>query len=775
MYFRFQFVILLTVLTCVLTGSSAGASSSAAFPPPATVSPPGREPVDYVNPLVGTASTHAFSNGNTYPTVARPFGMTAWTPQTGMDSGWVYRYGAKTINGLKATHQPSPWIGDYGHFSFMPVVGELKTHMQERASSFSHEREISQPYYYGVELDDYDTTAELTATERCGFLRLTYPESRHAHLVLEVFRTGEVKLFPREQKITGVARFHRDGAEGPFGCYFGARVDRPFSSWGCFSGRTVTKTDKKACSNGNVGAYIGFETSAGDKVHVMVGTSFISLKQAELNLEREIGSKSFSRIKWEGRKAWNEQLSKIRIEGGDGGQLTTFYTAFYRSLLFPRMFYEFDSAGRMKHYSPYDGQIHAGEMYTDTGFWDTFRAVFPLFTILFPDRDASMIRAWINAYREGGWFPKWPSPGYRDCMIGTHVESVVVDAWTKGIRDFDIDTAYEACIKDATDPTEGGGKGRRGLVPYFEKGYVPCDLVKEATARTLEFAYDDWCIARLAEALGKTVDARLLFKQAQNYRNVFDPAVGFMRGRMSDGSWRDDFDPAEWGGPFTEGCSWHYTWSVLHDVQGLIDLMGGDELFVRRLDEMMETKARFTVGSYGRVIHEMSEMLACRMGQYAHGNQPVHHVLYLYNYAGQPWKGARRIRNVVDTLYGPGPDGLCGDEDNGQMSAWYLFSVLGFYPVSPGHPSYVIGSPRFTKVTLDLPGGKTFRVIAHRNSDRNMYIQGARLNGQPLERSWILHQEIVSGGTLEFDMGPEPNREWGREPQNRPYSMSGNK
>jgi predicted alpha-1,2-mannosidase len=726
--------------------------------------------VDYVNPLIGTDSEHKFSHGNIYPAIAMPFGMTAWAPQTGERSGWIYQYQKTTINGIKATHQPSPWIGDYGDFAIMPMIGELKTDRIERESAFQHANEIARPSYYRVLLDKDDIEVEITPTERCACFRITYPQSTAAYLLLDAFR-GEVVISPDGKKMTGIARSNEGGVPENFGCYFIFLCDKSILELGTLSADSL-QPGQNQVSGEQVGAYLKFSTAANEPVHLKIGTSFISHEQAELNLENEIGTRSFSDVESKTRADWNKLLSRIEIKGASEDQLITFYSNFYRALLFPRIFHEFDRDGKMIHYSPYNGQIHAGEMYTDNGFWDTFRAVYPFFTLLFPDLDASMIRGWINSAKEGGWFPKWASPGYRDCMIGTHVESLIADALSKGINNFDLAAAYQACYRDATDTTGGGATGRTGLADYIRKGYVPCDKVREATARTLEFAYDDWCVAQVARYCGKSEDANLLSGRSQNFRNVYDPQVGFMRGRLANGSWRPDFDPTEWGGPFTEGSAWHYSWSVLHDVGGLIQFMGGDEKFVTRLDEMFETAPTFQYGHYQQEIHEMTEMVACKMGQYAHGNQPVHHVLYLYNYAGQPWKGAKQIRKAVDTLYGPDPDGYCGDEDNGQMSAWYLFSVFGFYPVCPGQPSYVIGTPRYDEITLHLENGKKFVIKASNNSDANIFIQKAALNGEPYQLSWLKHEDIMAGGEIEFFMGPNPELSWGADMNHRPLSMT---
>jgi len=700
-------------------------------------------PATYVNPLLGTDSRYEFSHGNTYPGITLPWGMACWTPQTGArESGWMYTYDTHALNGFKLTHQPSPWVGDYGDFSIMPMTGDLNLAFTDRASVFSHDREEAHPYYYRVFLDRYHTQVEITPTTRGGIMRFTFPETDQAFILLDAHPRGtSITLDPERGKISGYTRANRGSVPENFACYFVAYLDAPVAGYGVLT-EDGRREGRETAAGDHVAGYLRLRTAEDQPVTLRIGTSFISLEQAERNLKREIGDRSFNEVRAQAEQTWNEKLNRIRIEGATDAQRTTFYTAFYRALAFPRIWYEYNDQNTPYHFSPYDGKIHEGVLYADNGFWDTFRAVYPFYTLLFPEQDAEIVRGWINAYREGGWFPKWTSPGYRNIMIGTHVESLVADAYAKGIRDFDVDTAYQAMVKDGTIPTDFGGYGRVGLEPYLNLGYVPADQIREATARTLEFAYDDFCIARMAQALGHREDYRIFAPRAMNYRNVFDSSVGFMRGRLSDGRWEPDFDPIRWGGPFTEGSAWHYSWSVMQDVAGLIDLMGGKPAFIQKLDAMLTTPPNFKIGSYGQVIHEMTEMTAGHMGQYAHGNEPVHHVLYLYDFAGQPWKAQRAIRKVVTTLYGPGPAGLLGDEDNGQMSAWYLFSSLGFYPVTPGVPQYVIGSPLFTKATLSLANGKQLIISAPENSDENVYIRSVTFNGKEYNKPWLSHSDL---------------------------------
>ncbi len=728
-------------------------------------------PVDAVSPLVGTQSTYALSYGNVYPAIARPFGMTAWTPQTG-NGGWTYGYADTHLQGFRATHQPSPWMGDYGRLTIAPMTGRPIADADARASAFTHCTETSHPYLYRVHLDRYGIGAEVTATPRAGLLRFAFSTADSAFVVFDAFDRGaEISFDAARQRVEGFTRSNSGGVPDGFALYFTVDVSRPFTASGAWTDGQ-RRDGAGPFAGQKVQGFLGFAARPGDTLELRVGTSFISPEQARLNLEKEVGSHSFSEVVAESRAAWNDELGRIEIEGATSAQRTVFYTALYRTLLFPRMFYEYDTAGQPHYYSPYDGQVHAGVMYTDNGFWDTFRAVYPFFTLMYPDRDAEIIRGLVAAYREGGWLPKWMSPGYRNVMIGTHTASVIADAYRKGIRDFDAETAYQAMRKDAMDEGGGNGRGREGIALYKTLGYVPTDRVHEATARTLEFAYGDWCVAQMARALGHDDDAQLFFSRSMNYRHVFDGSVGFMRGRLESGAWRPHFDATEWGGPFTEGSAWHYTWSVMHDPLGLAGLMGGRAPFAHLMDSVFATPGTFNVGAYRGVIHEMTEMTLGGMGQYAHGNQPIQHMIYLYNWAGQPWKTQYWAREAMNRLYKPTPDGLPGDEDQGQTSVWYVFSALGFYPVAPGEPYYALGAPLFTRARLHLPGGKTLTIEAPDNSARNRYVRGVRLDGQPIARNWLGHDELMAGGTLHFDMGAAPDSSWGSSPESAPYSLS---
>lgn len=739
---------------------------------------------DLVSPLMGTDSSFELSYGNTYPAIAMPWGMHFWTPMTNkMGDGWTYRYDDNKIRGFKQTHQPSPWMNDYGAFSLMAMTGDLKFKEDERASWFSHKAEVARPYHYSVYLADYDVTAEIAPTTRAAHFRFTFPESDKSYILLDAFDEGSmVTVLPRQRRIIGYARNNSGGVPDNFHTWFVAEFDRDFDTvqtWG--DGWKLAPGTRRA-EGKHVGAIVGFKTRKGEKVHVRVASSFISPEQAVLNLEREIGRRDFEQTKAEAKRAWNELLGRYHVEDPDIDAKRTFYSALYRTQLFPRIFWETDANGRIVHYSPYNGQVRPGYMYTDNGFWDTFRAVFPLFTLMERELDSRIMQGLVNTYEESGWLPEWASPGHRDVMIGSNSAVNIADAYLKGIRGFDVEKLYEAVKKNATTsqgrPRSEDGKvisavGREGVEYYNRLGYVPYDVgIKESAARTLEYAYADFTISRLAEALGKKEDAALFRRRAYNYRNLFDPETRWMRGRNKDGSFQSPFNPLKWGDAFTEGNSLHYSWSVFQDVQGLIDLMGGDRAFVAKLDSVFDIPPKFDDSYYGFTIHEIREMQIVNMGNYAHGNQPIQHMIYLYNYAGEPWKAQHRVRDVMRRLYSFAPDGYPGDEDNGQTSAWYVFSALGFYPVTPGANQYVIGSPLFRRVELSLENGRRLVIDAPKNSPANVYIQSVSLNGRQLDRTWLSHEELMAGGTLRFEMGPEPNKSWGVRPGAAPYSMT---
>ncbi|WP_149912898.1 GH92 family glycosyl hydrolase [Sphingobacterium cavernae] len=736
------------------------------------------EPVDYVNALMGTDSKVSLSNGNTYPAVGVPWGMNMWTPQTGkMGDGWQYTYSSDKIRGLKQTHQPSPWMNDYGQFSLMPVSGKSVFDQDERASWFSHKSEIAKPYYYKVYLADYDVTAEVTPTERAAMFRFSFGKTDSAFVVLDAFDRGsEVQIIPEKNMLIGYSTRYSRGKLPNFKNYFVVVFDRPFANKAVWEGKTKKDGVLKINAD-HVGAIVGFKSKGKhDIIHARVASSFISHEQAILNLN-ELGQDSFDKVAGKARKLWNENLGKIKVEGGTIDQMRTFYSCLYRTLFFPNKLYEYDAKGNIVHYSPYTGEILPGYMFGGTGFWDTFRALYPLLNMVYPSINKEMQEGLLNCYKEGGFLPEWSSPGFADIMIGNNSASVVAEAYLKGLRGYDIQTLYEALKHGANNEGPMTAVGRKGVAYYNDLGYVPYDVgINENAARTLEYAYDDFAIYRLAKALGKPKEEIELYaKRSQNYKNLFDPSTNLMRGKNKDGQFQSPFNPLKWGDAFTEGNSWHYSWSVFHDVQGLIDLMGGNKTFVNMLDSVFVQPPLFDDSYYGGVIHEIREMQIADMGQYAHGNQPIQHMIYLYNYAGEPWKAQYWAREVMNRMYSAAPDGYCGDEDNGQTSAWYVFSALGYYPVCPAMDEYVLGAPLFKKATIKLENGKSFVIEAPNNSGENKYVHHATLGGKIHSLNYITHTDVMKGGTLKLVMRSEPNKSRGTKASSYPYSFTTDK
>ena len=732
-------------------------------------------PVDWASPLMGTASTHGLSNGNVYPAIARPWGMNFWTPQTGeMGNGWIYTYTENKLRGFKQTHQPSPWMNDYGQFAIMPTTGERVFNQDDRASWFSHKAETVTPYYYSVYLADHDVTTEFTPTSRAVMFRFTFPKSDSSHIIIDALDDGSyVKVLPQEKKIIGYTTKNSGGVPDNFKNYFVLYFDKDFETVSTFDGESLGEALEMEANH--AGAVISFKTQEDEEVHARIASSFISYEQAERNL-LELGDADFERIKSEGKDVWNAELGRIKVEGGTHDQTKTFYSALYRTLLFPRAFYEINENGEVVHYSPYNGEVLPGYMYTDTGFWDTFRSLFPFLNLMYPELNSQIQEGLANAFKESGWLPEWASPGLRNVMVGNNSASVVADAYLKigDDYDYDIETLWDALINGANNAGPLTAVGRAGAEYYTELGYVPYDVgINENAARTLEYAYNDFSIYQLAKALNKPQDIIDLYRErAMNYKHLYDPEHKLMRGKLKDGSFQSPFNPFKWGDAFTEGNSWHYSWSVFHDVQGLIDLMGGKEEFVGQLDKVFTLPPIFDESYYGFVIHEIREMQIADMGQYAHGNQPIQHMIYLYNYAGEPWKAQYWVRETMDRMYMPTPDGYAGDEDNGQTSAWYVYSALGFYPVAPATDQYILGAPLFKKATLELPNGEELIINAPENSSENKYIDKMRFNGKNYTKNWLSFEAISKGGELHFDMASEPNKKRGTSRKDVPYSLS---
>ncbi|KAA6338531.1 hypothetical protein EZS27_013466 [termite gut metagenome] len=733
------------------------------------------EPVDYVNPLIGTQSKHSLSAGNTYPAIAMPWGMNFWVPQTGKEGdGWAYTYDADKIRGFKQTHQPSPWINDYGQFAIMPVTGKAVFDQDERASWFSHKAEVAKPYYYKVYLADHDVTTEMAPTERAVMFRFTFPESDNSFVVIDAFDKGSyVKIVPEENKIIGFTTRNSGGVPENFKNYFVIVFDKPFTYTASVADNVITAGGLES-KDRHAGGIIGFATRKGEKVHARIASSFISSEQAEENLKELVGD-SFDRITEKGRDVWNKVLSRIEVNDDNTDNLRTFYSCLYRSVLFPRSFYEKDANGQIVHYSPYNGKVLPGYMFTDTGFWDTFRSLFPFLNLMYPSMSAKIQEGLANVYKESGFLPEWASPGHRDCMVGNNSASVVADAYLKGIRGYDIESLWQAVLHgaNAVHP-QINSTGRKGYEYYNKLGYVPYDVkINENAARTLEYAYDDWTIYKLGKALGKPKKEIEIFAQrAMNYKNVFDSEHKLMRGKNRDGSFQSPFNPLKWGDAFTEGNSWHYTWSVFHDPQGLINLMGGKAAFNMMLDSVFNVPPLFDASYYRSVIHEIREMQIMNMGNYAHGNQPVQHAIYLYNYSGEPWKAQYWVREVMDKLYTPAPDGYCGDEDNGQTSAWYVFSAMGFYPVCPGANEYILGSPLFKSMTLHLENGKQVTLNAENNSKANRYVASVTVNGQLYSKNYLTHDTLLNGAVIDYQISATPEKNRGTAESDFPYSFS---
>ncbi|MBU2996921.1 GH92 family glycosyl hydrolase [Cellulophaga baltica] len=737
---------------------------------------------DYVNPLMGTDSSFELSNGNTYPAIATPWGMNFWSPMTSkMGDGWMYKYSDNKIRGIKQTHQPSPWINDYGAFSLMAVTGELKFQEDKRESWFSHKSENVKPYHYEVYLAEYDVTAEVSPTERAAHFKFTFPEDE-SYIILDGFNKGSmVKIIPEERKIIGYSRNNNGGVPENFHNYFVAEFDKDFEVNHTWEDGWKLIEDSIESIGEHVGAIVGFKTKKGEAVNVKVASSFISLEQAQINLDREIGQDDFQTTMDKAKNAWEKELGRIVVEDDNIDNLRTFYSCLYRVLLFPRKMYEFNASNEIVHYSPYNGEVLPGYMFTDNGFWDTFRAVFPFFNMMYPELNGNIMEGLVNTYKESGWLPEWASPGHRDCMIGSNSSPIIADAILKGVNVDNVELLLKAVLQNASTsenrPLSNGNViksvGREGVEYYNKLGYVPYDVgIDENVARTLEYAYADFTIAQMAHKIGEEELANKFYKQSLNYKNVFDSDTKWMRGKNEDGTFQKPFNPLKWGDAFTEGNSVHYTWSVFHDIQGLVNLIGGDKAFEGKLDSVFNMPPDFDNSYYGFTIHEIREMQIMNMGNYAHGNQPIQHMIYLYNYVNASHKTQEKIREVLSKLYSSKPDGYCGDEDNGQTSAWYVFSAIGFYPVTPAVNEYVIGSPLFNKVTLHLENGNNFTISAPNNSKDNIYIKSATLNDEVYDKSFISSDNVQKGGVLNFTMDSVPNKKWANEVKSRPYSFS---
>lgn len=622
--------------------------------------------VTKVNILQGTRSERDFSTGNTLPIIARPWGMHHWSLQT-LQSPWMFHPEHRKLQGVRLTHQPSPWMNDYGNILIAPFTGPLFHEIDHQASAYRLEEATLHPHYFRAELLRHRIVIEMAPTERGAVFRFRRlgPEALRVRFFFDAAHEWAPGGNPRRYQ--GISRNYVDGVAGDFGLRFAVEFDTP----------------PQACVAAKSGCVFEFGQDV-EALEMRLAGSFISMEQAGVTLHQELAGQSLESVAAEGERVWNNLLGQVAYTPRNEDQGRLFYSCLYRCLLFPRFLHESTSDGRVMHYSPYDGGIHEGPLCADSGFWDTYRTLFPLLALYYPETLRRMLDGWLSACREAGWSPKWPSPGPRDCMIGTHYNVIVADAVAHGIVDWNVEEAFAYLWKDATAPSDDPRYGRAGLEDYLRLGYVPADKYHHAASATLDYSYDDFCISRVARFLGKDKEAEELERRAGNYRNVYDPSVGFMRGRNADGSWREPFDEFEWGGPFIEGGPWQHSFNVPHDPAGLAALFGGNDGLCRKLDAMFTAPRHFTIGDYPCEIHEMTEMAMANFGQYAHSNQPVHQFLMLYAQAGQPDKATHWIHRVANELYSI--DGFAGDEDNGEMAAWYVFACLGLFPTCPGTP-----------------------------------------------------------------------------------------
>ncbi len=707
--------------------------------------PPHLDPVDWVNILQGTASTPEFSRGNTLPIAALPFGMAHWTLQSHDDTPWMFQPGVRRIQGFRCTHQLSPWLSDYGQATFLPFRGDIHPQAAERASSYAVEQAHLGPHSLQLFLLRYRAHIELIPTDRTAVLTATFEEDSQETmgLLLDIpGHEGTIEPDPATRTIRFTSTANSGGVPDNFATYYLLQLKSPWDSF-----------EVKEAGAHRIGI---LRFAQGLQVEAHIATSFISFEQAARNLGNEIGQRSVDQLRSSAAAVWNDHLNRIEIEGATDDQRRTFYSCLYRTLLFPRTWHEPDADGHPHHFSAFNGKVMPGVMYADHGYWDVYRAWYPLMSILFPERLGEILQAWVNAYKEGGWLPQFPCPGYRACMTGSLIDSVFGDAAAKHITGFDLAAAYEGLKKHATIPGDPAkGYGRVGLEYYLKLQYVPADRVAQSAAETVDAAYGDFCIAQVAKELGKQEDYSTFVKRSENWRHVFDTQVKFFRGKNEDGSWLTPFHPFTWGSPYVEGAAWQHRWDAPQNVGGLIESMGGAKDAAKALQEMLSTPPFFQVGVYGTEIHEMSEMAAVPFGQYAHSNQPVHHLLYLFSHAGRPDLTQLWVRKVMQGLYTP--DTFAGDEDTGSMSAWFVLSALGFYPVCPGKPEYTLGSPLFPRTVVHVPGGVRFTIEAKGNTPDTVFVRRAFLEGKPLPGNTLDHAAILRGGTLRFEMTSQPN------------------
>lgn len=737
--------------------------------------------VDYVHPLIGTAPSTTLSalkhghgsenNAQVIPSVTLPFGMTNWTPQTRASETKCiapYYYTDSIINGFRGSHWLSgSCVQDYGSMSIMPISGALHCEPKERGSKFSHQFEESTPYAYKVKLLDYKINAEMTATRRCGMFQFTFENEGQAHIVVNPNSDegeGLLHVLPQTNEIVGYNPVHRIyqgwGEKAGFSGFFVVRFNRPFSHYGTYEGGNILKKDTHIQNKLDLGGYISFQVKKDEIVEVYIGTSFTSIEQARKNLDAEIRGKSFAEVKENLKKYWESILSKVQVEGSEETDKVKFYTAMYHSFLHPRTFNDAD--GSYPSFGGGDSLLNAGDKnyYVDFSMWDTYRALHPLYNLFIPEINADIMYSLLDKAKQGGWLPIFPCwNSYTSAMIGDHVLATLADAYTKNVIDI-TQNDYSYLLQNAFKTPENfddykNGKGRRALKSYLTYGYIPLEdevvesfHQKEQVSRTLEYAFDDFALSRIALKMGDTANADPLIKRAYNYKNVFSPKDQCVRGRYINGDFTIEFNKYERMPYITEGTPWQYTWYVPHDVLGLSALMGGEEVFADNLDEFFASN------------------------QYWHGNEPGHQIPFLYNYCGQPWKTQEKVYDIMQEEYDATVGGLSGNDDAGQMSAWYVFAALGFYPVSPSVPEYVLSAPHFEKITIQLRNGKCFIINAPGASQEKKYIQSVTLNGKIYSKTYLNHFDIVKGGQMDVEMSDSPNKSWGIEKENRPFSLS---
>lgn len=697
----------------------------------------------HVRPEMGTVNSYQMSHGNVYPLVGRPWGMHSFSPQTRPNDskGWFYHYDDAEFRGLRLTHQLSPWIGDYACWSILPVTGrQVVQEGKDRFHAYSHADEKLSPASYSVGFAKSGIEMEFAPTMRAGVARIRYAEGDFPGLVVDPFAGGEVVYDSKAHLVTGKSVVDviapHDGV--PPRNFFVLSFDRE-----------VLRSTR--LSDGAL--HLVFRSDPGGTVvNARLASSFISGEQALVNL-KEVRDRSVEEVVREGETEWNDMLKRVLVGEGREDLKEVFYTCLYRMLLFPKAHWEVDARGEIVHFSPADGETRAGYWYAGTCFWDTFRALFPFLNLVYPEKSAEMLSWLQNCWRECGWLPELSSPGLTDCMIGNNVVSVIADAWLSGVRgDFDILELYRAALHEVENAHPRlAAIGRAGVADYNARGYVVRGNTPESVSRTLEYAYDDWCLARLGESIGRPREETERYRErSRNWRNVFDPRRQIVVGRNADGSFNESFNPFAWGGDFTEGCAHHWTWCVFHDIPGLMEAMGGKKAFERRLDEIFTMPSTADWTSYGICIHEIREMQSIGFGQYAHGNQPIQHMIYLYNWTDSPWKAGLWARRVMERLYRPTPDGYCGDEDNGQTSAWFVWSALGLYPVCPGSERLGLGAPLFRHAELTLGNGGKLEVLGPGEDGYDGCRGDVLLNGRSVPGNAVPLPRFQAGGRIVF-------------------------